>query len=172
MCFGWCIFPIFALAGCASQPVIAPNGVVSNNPCIDAVLAEIALPGQVTAISSYSHDPDSASSARPVESKSKPPNAMKGRAVQTSVINRSVNAPISQFMISLAANGFGAMLMTKAVSAPASVESTMPPRMKPIGPPPRDIARSNAMLAPAPSIAAIISSPFHRLAFNPKISIR
>ena len=61
MRFGWCIFPIFALAGCASQPVIAPNGVVSNNPCIDAVLAEIALPGQVTAISSYSHDPDSAS---------------------------------------------------------------------------------------------------------------
>ena len=95
----------------------------------------------------------SASSARPVESKSKPPNAMKGRAVQTSVINRSVSAPINQFMISLAANGLGAMLMTKAVSAPASVESTMPPRMKPIGPPPRDIARSNAMLAPAPSIA-------------------
>ena len=61
MRFGWCIFPIFALAGCASQPVIAPNGVVSNNPCIDAVLAEIALPGHVTAISSYSHDPDSAS---------------------------------------------------------------------------------------------------------------
>ena len=61
MRFGWCIFPIFALAGCASQPVIAPNGVVSNNPCIDAVLAEIALPGQVAAISSYSHDPDSAS---------------------------------------------------------------------------------------------------------------
>lgn len=61
MRFGWCLLSAFALAGCASQPVIAPNGVVSNNPCIDAVLAEIALPGQVTAVSSYSHDPDSAS---------------------------------------------------------------------------------------------------------------
>lgn len=61
MRFGWCLLPAFALAGCTSQPVIAPNGVVSNNPCIDAVLAEIALPGQVTAVSSYSHDPDSAS---------------------------------------------------------------------------------------------------------------
>ena len=69
MRFGWCIFPIFALAGCASQPVIAPNGVVSNNPCIDAVLAEIALPGQVTAISSYSHDPDSASAPLPWSAK-------------------------------------------------------------------------------------------------------
>jgi len=58
---GWCVLSAFALAGCASQPVIAPNGVVSNNPCIDAVLAEIALPGQVTAVSSYSHDPESAS---------------------------------------------------------------------------------------------------------------
>ena len=58
---GWCVLLAFALAGCASQPPIAPNGVVSNNPCIDAILAEIALPGQVTAVSSYSHDPDSAS---------------------------------------------------------------------------------------------------------------
>jgi iron complex transport system substrate-binding protein len=61
MRFGGYLLPALALAGCASQPVIAPNGVVSNNPCIDAVLAEIALPGQVTAVSSYSHDPDSAS---------------------------------------------------------------------------------------------------------------
>ncbi|WP_353205839.1 ABC transporter substrate-binding protein [Sphingorhabdus sp.] len=61
MRFGWCLLWAFALAGCTSQPVIAPHGIVSNNPCIDAVLAEIALPGHVTAISSYSHDPDSAS---------------------------------------------------------------------------------------------------------------
>ena len=61
MRFGWCLLWAFALAGCASQPVIAPHGVVSNNPCIDAVLAHIALPGQVTAVSIYSHDPDSAS---------------------------------------------------------------------------------------------------------------
>lgn len=61
MRLGWCFLPIFALTGCASQPVIAPGGIVSNNPCIDAVLAEIALPGQVSAVSIYSHDPDSAS---------------------------------------------------------------------------------------------------------------
>ena len=61
MRFGWCFLSAFALLGCASQPVIVPNGVVSNNPCIDAVLAEIASPGQITAVSSYSHDPDSAS---------------------------------------------------------------------------------------------------------------
>ena len=61
MRFGWCLLWAFALAGCASQPVIAPHGVVSNNPCIDAVLAQIALPGQVSAVSIYSHDPDSAS---------------------------------------------------------------------------------------------------------------
>jgi len=61
MRFGFCLLSAFALAGCASQPAIAPHGVVSNNPCIDSVLAEIALPGQVTAVSVYSHDPDSAS---------------------------------------------------------------------------------------------------------------
>jgi iron complex transport system substrate-binding protein len=61
MRLGWCLFAAFALAGCARPPVIAPHGVVSNNPCIDAVLAEIALPGQVSAVSIYSHDADSAS---------------------------------------------------------------------------------------------------------------
>lgn len=61
MRFGWCLLCAFALAGCASQPVIAPHGVVSNNPCIDSVLADIAMPGQVSAVSIYSHDPDSAS---------------------------------------------------------------------------------------------------------------
>ncbi|MEY3633935.1 MAG: hypothetical protein RLZZ61_345 [Pseudomonadota bacterium] len=61
MRFGLCLLVAFALTGCTSQPAIAPHGVVSNNPCIDAVLAEIALPGQVTAVSIYSHDPDSAS---------------------------------------------------------------------------------------------------------------
>lgn len=61
MRFGCCLLSAFALAGCASPPAITPNGVVSNNPCIDAVLAQIVLPGQVAAVSIYSHDPDSAS---------------------------------------------------------------------------------------------------------------
>ncbi len=50
-----------ALAGCAPQPAqreasVLPT-VVSLNPCTDAVLAEIAAPGQMLAISHYSHDP-------------------------------------------------------------------------------------------------------------------
>jgi iron complex transport system substrate-binding protein len=61
MRLAWFLLAVFALAGCARQPVIAPHGIVSNNPCIDAVLAEIALPGQISAVSIYSHDADSAS---------------------------------------------------------------------------------------------------------------
>jgi iron complex transport system substrate-binding protein len=56
--------PAFAgmtLLGCSSQPPIPSGGIVSNNPCIDAILAEIAAPGQIAAISAYSHDPASAS---------------------------------------------------------------------------------------------------------------
>lgn len=52
---------VLLLGGCSGQPSIAPGGIVSNNPCIDAILAEIAAPGQVAAVSVYSHDADSAS---------------------------------------------------------------------------------------------------------------
>ncbi|WP_430444619.1 ABC transporter substrate-binding protein [Sphingorhabdus contaminans] len=56
------VWPILLLlGGCSGQPGIAPGGIVSNNPCIDAILAEIAAPGQVAAVSVYSHDADSAS---------------------------------------------------------------------------------------------------------------
>jgi iron complex transport system substrate-binding protein len=50
-----------ALAGCA--PSTAPSAraghptIVSLNPCTDAILAEVAAPGQLLAISRYSHDP-------------------------------------------------------------------------------------------------------------------
>ena len=53
--------PLMLLTGCVGQPAIAPGGIVSNNPCIDAVLAEIAVPGQIAAVSMYSHDANSAS---------------------------------------------------------------------------------------------------------------
>jgi iron complex transport system substrate-binding protein len=51
------------LAGCAAP---APRGavhptVVSLNPCTDAVLAEVADPAQILALSHYSHDPRGAS---------------------------------------------------------------------------------------------------------------
>lgn len=59
MRFGW---PLLLLcASCSSGPAIAPEAIVSNNPCIDGVLAEIAAPGQIGAVSSYSHDAQSAS---------------------------------------------------------------------------------------------------------------
>lgn len=55
-------WPLFLLLGsCGGQPVIAPGGIVSNNPCIDSILAEIAAPRQIAAVSVYSHDADSAS---------------------------------------------------------------------------------------------------------------
>lgn len=54
-----------ALAGCASAPPAAPRGqrptIVSLNPCTDAILAEIADPAQLLAISHYSHDPRASS---------------------------------------------------------------------------------------------------------------
>jgi iron complex transport system substrate-binding protein len=52
---------LLLLGGCSGQPAIAPGGIVSNNPCIDGVLAQIAAPDQIAAVSVYSHDPDGGS---------------------------------------------------------------------------------------------------------------
>ena len=55
------------LAACAGAPASAPLAgaphprVVSLNPCSDAVLADVADPAQVLAISHYSHDPRASS---------------------------------------------------------------------------------------------------------------
>jgi iron complex transport system substrate-binding protein len=59
MRFGWLLLAM--LSGCTSGPVIEPGGIVSNNPCIDAILAKVAAPEQITAVSAYSHNPNSAS---------------------------------------------------------------------------------------------------------------
>ena len=59
MRIGW--FLALLLSGCSSGPAIAPGGIVSANPCIDAVLAEIAAPGQIAAVSAFSHKADSTS---------------------------------------------------------------------------------------------------------------
>ena len=49
------------LAGCGGQDAGAPTNdrptIVSLNPCTDAILAEVSSPGQLLAISHYSHDP-------------------------------------------------------------------------------------------------------------------
>lgn len=53
-----------ALAGCAAAPPPAPREratIISLNPCTDAILAEVADPVQIVAISHYSHDPASTS---------------------------------------------------------------------------------------------------------------
>lgn len=55
------IWPLLLLAGCSQEPAIAPGKIVSNNPCIDSVLAEIADPSSIGAISRYSQDASSSS---------------------------------------------------------------------------------------------------------------
>ncbi len=59
MRFGWLL--ALLLSGCSGGPAIPPEGIVSANPCVDAVLAEIATPGQIAAVSAFSHKADSAS---------------------------------------------------------------------------------------------------------------
>src|SRR3546814_10330346 len=39
----------------------APARVVSLNPCVDSILMHVADPGQIAAISHYSHDPKATS---------------------------------------------------------------------------------------------------------------
>lgn len=48
-------------AATPSPPLPARPSIVSLNPCSDAILAELAAPGQLRAISRYSHDPRSTS---------------------------------------------------------------------------------------------------------------
>ncbi len=55
------LLPLMLLTSCSGQPAIVPGKTVSNNPCIDAVLAEIAAPEQIGAVSAWSHQADSAS---------------------------------------------------------------------------------------------------------------
>lgn len=55
------LWPLLLLGGCTQGPNIAPGKIVSNNPCIDAVLAEIADPASIGAVSIYSHDAESGS---------------------------------------------------------------------------------------------------------------
>lgn len=60
MRFFWPVL-MLSLAACGGAPRIAPGQIVSNTPCVDAVLAEIAAPGQIGAVSIWSQDPASAS---------------------------------------------------------------------------------------------------------------
>lgn len=55
------VWPLLLLGGCTQGPAIVPDRIVSNNPCIDAVLAEVADPASIGAISSYSKEAGSRS---------------------------------------------------------------------------------------------------------------
>lgn len=46
-----------ALAGCAAAPSQGGGGIVSTNPCADAMLVELVPAGRIAAISHYSQDP-------------------------------------------------------------------------------------------------------------------
>ncbi len=45
----------------AAEPLRSRPTIVSLNPCTDAILAEVASPGQLLALSHYSHDPRASS---------------------------------------------------------------------------------------------------------------
>jgi iron complex transport system substrate-binding protein len=51
---------LLCLSSCSAQPAILPGKIVSNNPCVDAILSEIADPAQIGAVSAWSHDAASA----------------------------------------------------------------------------------------------------------------
>jgi iron complex transport system substrate-binding protein len=50
-----------AAAGCAAQPSSRGGGIVSLNPCADAMLVELIPPDRIAAISHYSRDPTASS---------------------------------------------------------------------------------------------------------------
>lgn len=57
------------LAGCAAQPSPQGGGIVSLNPCADAMLVELIPPDRIAAISHYSRDPAASSIAPEVARK-------------------------------------------------------------------------------------------------------
>lgn len=54
------ILSLLTLAACAQVPA-RRGGIVSTNPCADAILVQLAPPERIAAISHYSHDPDASS---------------------------------------------------------------------------------------------------------------
>lgn len=54
----WAILPLLLLAGCVpAQPPVRGGGIVSTNPCADAILLRLVAPDRIAAISRYSQDP-------------------------------------------------------------------------------------------------------------------
>jgi iron complex transport system substrate-binding protein len=116
---GWPL--LLLLAGCSARPAIPTGSIVSNNPCIDAILAEIATPGQIGAVSIYSQNPDSASA--PLDWAQKLP------ALGTSAEEIIAAKPRLVLTGNLASSGTNAALAkagvkTLAFGVPATVEES------------------------------------------------
>ncbi len=45
------------IAGCSARTAVPPHRIVSDNPCVDAILADVATPDQIGAVSAYSQNP-------------------------------------------------------------------------------------------------------------------
>lgn len=115
------LLPALLLGSCSAAPKIAPGGIVSNNPCIDGILAEVAAPGQIAAVSVYSHDADSASA--PLEWSGAIP------AIGTSAEEIIAAQPRLVLTGNLASSGTNTALAragvkTLAVGVPVSVEDS------------------------------------------------
>lgn len=55
------ILSALALGACTQAPAARVGGIVSSNPCADAILVRLVGPDRVSAISHYSHDPGATS---------------------------------------------------------------------------------------------------------------
>lgn len=55
------ILSALLLGACAQAPAARVGGIVSTNPCADAILVRLVGPERVSAISHYSHDPGATS---------------------------------------------------------------------------------------------------------------
>src|SRR3569623_1288470 len=64
--------PLLALmlAGCTQPAAPGGGGIVSTNPCADAMLVDLVPPSHIAAISHYSVEPDARSMSLPVASRS------------------------------------------------------------------------------------------------------
>ncbi|WP_010545709.1 ABC transporter substrate-binding protein [Sphingomonas elodea] len=58
---GAALLACLGLAGCAAPPAAGGGGIVSMNPCADAILVELVPPARIAAISHYSRRADSTS---------------------------------------------------------------------------------------------------------------
>jgi iron complex transport system substrate-binding protein len=154
---GWPL--LFLLASCSSVPAIPPNGIVSNNPCIDSILSEIAAPGRIAAVSHYSHDVDGGSAplawARSIPAIGNTAEeilAAKPRLVLTGNLSSSgTNAALRKAGIKVFAMGVPATLaendaQIRLIAKAIGREKAGGALISKIAPPPNDKRRGTALI--------------------------